>query len=305
MRSTVYEQPVVHPTSDEKGTPHQAVDEAPQSAPVVEQHLDEERHSVVANAPPPKFCDLPGDCVFDLGHNNGQDTKLYLDAPNTRVVAVEANPVLVEESRRKFHDAIRGGRLKLIGIGLVDSDDGGARKSFWVNKNSKFSSFLEHLGCRDGWGNIMPSGDHTYCHSIELDIRSCRDLMEEFGTPVYLKIDIEGLDRVCMESVSTLHMDKRPRYLSVENVQKHIVERLAELGYKGFKAVNQAKLELGTSLEMRGHSGPWGEDAVDDLTGTKWQTKEEILRRLPLNDTFIVNGEPRVAWYDLHASRPV
>lgn len=162
---------------------------------------------------------------------------------------------------------------------------------------------MEHLGCRDDWGNVMPPANHTYCHTVHLPVRSCRDLVEEFGTPVYLKIDIEGLDRACVESIATLAPELRPTYLSVENVQPAVVHRLAQLGYDAFKAVNQAKLQLDAEDEMSGYSGPWGEHAVDDITATNWQTKQQMLARLPLNDTIVVGGKVHVAWYDLQARR--
>lgn len=251
-----------------------------------------------------KYCELPGDCVFDLGHNTGQDTLMYLKDLNTRVLAVEANPALVTESKQKFKDEIDQGRLKLVSVGLADSETASGKRQFWVNNvNSKFSSFLEHLGCRDGWGKLMAEGDHSHCNTIEMDIVSCKDMVEQFGTPVYLKIDIEGLDRVCLESIANLEANKRPKYVSVENVHSHFLNIMTHMGYSRFKAVNQARLELGVSADVKGYSGPWGEHAVDDLTGTRWQTKEEILERLPLNDTMVYEGQERKAWYDLHAMR--
>lgn len=251
-----------------------------------------------------KFCELPGNCIFDVGHNTGQDTAFYLRDPKARVLAVEANPALVEGSRSKFAREIEEGRLRLISVGLTEGGDGGGRKTkFWINKNSKFSSFLEHLGCRDGWGKVMEEGDHTFCESIELETKTCRELVEEYGTPVYLKIDIEGMDKACIESVGEMEVDRRPKYLSVENVHKARIERLEALGYDGFKVVNQLRLEDGIEQDLMGYSGPWGDEAVDDERGKEWVGGEVMKTRLPLVTKVMVEGKEMSVWYDLHARK--
>lgn len=250
-----------------------------------------------------------GPCIFDIGHNSGQDTRNYLnDYPSSRVVAIEANPTLVKASKAKFADAIASDRLRLVGIGITAIDPKKENQErpklkFYVNRNDKFSSFVENLGCRNYTGEVTAPGDRTFCSVMELDTRSCSDLVREYGTPVYFKIDIEGKDRACLESLEALPQSERPKYTSIENVTELDIDILLRLGYTKFKAVNQNLLQEGTTDEEEGHSGPWGEDAEDAFTGKKWQTAEELKNRLPLKRKMILNGVERTAWYDLHAGK--
>ena len=102
--------------------------------------------------------------------------------------------------------------------------------------------------------------------------------------------------------------DARPKYISIENGNPEMLEILTEMGYGGFKFINQAKVESmvcplnareGNSIPWRfpwSSSGPFG----DDTPGV-WKTSEEILV-----DTKPYWDNPDrdagvVGWCDLHA----
>lgn len=240
-----------------------------------------------------RFCDLGIRCVYDIGHNNGQDTEFYLKDIGNRVVAVEANPGLIRESRWRFKKEIEQGRLILIWAGLGREEDVNRSMTFWINNNDKFSSFHEELGCRDGYGKRMKRGDRRYCKRVNIGMTTCARLVETFGKGSYMKVDIEGLDRSCVESLERIDKELRPKYMSVENVHEKMMGSLRRLGYDGFKVVNQLKLQLNTNVMNRGRSGAWGEDAIDERYGKRWMKNEaDVLEGL------ISNGS---AWYDLHA----
>lgn len=257
-----------------------------------------------------RFCDdvsIP--CVFDIGHNTGQDTFGYLsnDLKPVRVVAVDANPMLMDHSRERFKNYTRTNRLKLITTGLVG--DGGISSQklvFWTNvKFNKFSSFKQELGCRDGYGEVQPINNVQYCQKSEIEVRTCASLIKEFGTPIYAKIDIEGLDNPCLLSILGLEDDVLPRYISIENVIKEVIVNFMKRGYTKFKAVDQLS-EQGVSNELEGWSGPWGEDATDVSAGKNWVSGLEMIGRLPLNTVFVnEKGVTYTIWYDLHAKRSI
>lgn len=256
-----------------------------------------------------KFCDpRPGTahhtCIFDIGLNTGQDTQLYLQSPNVRVVAVEANPQLVSAATAKFSAYIAQGRLEILGVGLVgNASVQPAKLSFYVSKlTNRFSSFNQQIGCRGPQG-ILEAGNMTYCTKMDINTRSCEEILDEFGTPTYMKIDIEGMDKACLISLGNVAVERRPKYVSKENVHKNDLLLLTALGYKKFKVVNQAVLQDGLVGDDEGHSGPWGEDARDVWTGIRWQTKEDILKRLPLPEKIMLDGKERSGWYDIHASQ--
>jgi FkbM family methyltransferase len=164
------------------------------------------------------------DLIYDVGMNNGDDTAYYLHK-GYRVVAVEVDPALIEQARERFADPIRQGRLELVQAAI------GARREtaqFWICEGkSVWNSFDQRIASREG---------HT-CHAIEVECRQFRDLLEQYGVPSYLKIDIEGHDTYC---VADLHRQDLPKYVSLEmDRQLDPLFMLRDLGYSRFKLITQ------------------------------------------------------------------
>jgi hypothetical protein len=66
------------------------------------------------------------------------------------------------------------------------------------------------------------------------------DIVDEFGVADYMKIDIEGNDRVCIGGLTS---SAAPKYISIE--MDHArgdqdIKRLFELGYRSFKVICQS-----------------------------------------------------------------
>ena len=249
---------------------------------------------------PPKFCDHHP-CIFDLGHNNGQDTYYYLSNSDAHVLAVEANPLLIRQSQNKFRSEIATGRLRLLPMGLSEVRDA-PTLTFWINTvDDKFSSFSKELGCRGQNRDGQKITSDTFCKAVRVPTTTCDRLIHEYGTPDYMKIDIEGRDGSCIHSLWHVMPEQRPRYLSVENVSQKVIETLVLLGYKYFKVVEQSGLQVGIPKHLDGYSGPWGEEAIDIETGRMWRLRSEVPSRESLPKKISVNGKARSAWYDLHA----
>jgi FkbM family methyltransferase len=155
-----------------------------------------------------------------VGAHNGDDTAYYLFR-GYRVVAVEANPVLVEELRARFHDQPVG--VENVCIGPSDSE----RVPFWVNHvNSTWSAFDRQTATRDG----------TTAVRVELPSITAGKLLERHGVPHYLKVDIEGMDKECLRSLDPANL---PKYISLElSHSDDIISGLAALGYTRFKVIN-------------------------------------------------------------------
>lgn len=220
------------------------------------------------------------DLIFDVGMHDGTDTAYYL-AKGFRVVAVEANPALVEAARARFSTEIDQGRLKLIPAAIAET-----RGSI-------------PMAVADGmtiWSSIDPGFiernrgvDYRY---VDVPTITFTDVLTEYGVPYFLKVDIEGND---MLPIRALHeVEARPRFVSIESsVTGHKPEfanvfeeltRLWGLGYRRFKYVNQATLsqitlprraQEGEYVDFRfdGHSsGPFGRE-----TPGRWLTAREAL----------------------------
>eukprot|EP00168_Porphyra_purpurea_P010141 TRINITY_DN2495_c0_g1_i1.p1 TRINITY_DN2495_c0_g1~~TRINITY_DN2495_c0_g1_i1.p1 ORF type:complete len:580 (+),score=172.15 TRINITY_DN2495_c0_g1_i1:100-1839(+) len=263
--------------------------------------------------PPPtspdgaRFCDAPGGrCVLDAGFHSGQDARRYLAAGH-RVVAVEANPRLVAAGRAAFADAIAGGRLVLLGAGLISHElpRGTVLPFYRSTESDVWSSFAPEWGCRHADGSPASVADTEHCRAVAVPTTTCDALIRDYGTPYMLKVDIEGQDTHCIASLKRLRRSQRPPYASVENVTPDHIRLFTGLGYHRFKAVDQGALHTEAAKhapELLGHSGPFGDNATDAVTGRHWQPASTLTARLPLPSVNAVTGD--AAWYDLHAALP-
>jgi FkbM family methyltransferase len=274
---------------------------------------------------------MQDDLVFDLGMHKGEDTAFYLKK-GFRIVGVEADPAHAEHCRRRFASEIAEGSLRIIEGAIVPKDRlGHGPVKFY--RDLKVSV----------WGTIDPAWRDRNAQlggdSVEVVV-ACVDLgklLAEHGVPHYMKIDLEGADRACLDYLTEL--DERPKYLSLEDDKlersrlAQDIDRLSSLGYRQFCAVQQAfipKREYGgqnrsgqpISHVFEDHaSGPFG----DDLAGP-WMTREEILieykwiyemyrifgDKSPLSREADLNllraqleaffKRPLPGWYDTHAA---
>ena len=248
--------------------------------------------------------------VFDIGMYDGSDTAYYLRS-GFRVVAVEANPAMIEAAERRFKQEIEAGRLTLVNAALSDIE----------------SSVEFHLAGTD------PGSSTLYRERIAqkspreaFSVRTVllTSLFEVHGVPHYLKSDIEGADRC---AVLPLSKACTPKFVSFEigDDLELLAGHLASIGYRGFRIINQMSFnELAevTSLRRRGatrllralgrydekyvwrrghrfirahSSGPLPE------TKSRWYGYETMLRRWK---EFCSTHPPdqRYGWYDLHAT---
>src|ERR1043166_830477 len=78
------------------------------------------------------------DLIYDIGVHDGDDTAYYLHR-GFRVIAVDADPIMVEACRKRFAEEIRIGRLMLLNVGIGPSRE---TLRFWLHKrNRPWSSF--------------------------------------------------------------------------------------------------------------------------------------------------------------------
>jgi FkbM family methyltransferase len=175
--------------------------------------------------------------IFDIGFNVGQDTAFYLSQGH-RVVAVEADPTLVEAGQQRFKREIEAGRLEIVNAGIAATE---GHAEFWICEgNSEFNSFYREIAARQG---------HRH-HPIRVPTTRFSRLLERYGTPHFLKIDIEGSDQHCLADLDASNL---PSYVSIEcecpkNDQRQDVEdalatlrQLHRLSYRRFKLINQFK----------------------------------------------------------------
>jgi FkbM family methyltransferase len=222
------------------------------------------------------------DLVFDLGLHKGEDTAFYLKK-GYRVVAIEADPDLAAECRCRFRPEIDRGALHIIEgaiVGVNDYRNGyikfykNPRESLWGTTDAAWRDRNARLG--------------AISTEIEVPRLDFGAILRRHGMPYYMKIDLEGADRLALAYLQ--HFEERPKYLSIEDEKVDFSRLVADLdllwrlGYRKFRAVQQSEIEprhyegrdrLGRPISHRferGASGPFGGDLRD-----RWMTRDELL----------------------------
>lgn len=228
----------------------------------------------------PKYDDL----IYDVGMHKGEDTDFYLKK-GFQVIGFEADPALEAVCRDRFAADLRKGRLVIVGGAIVPPERIAAGEhtvKFYRNDE------ISYFGSVDGaWAE-----SHKRCGgttTIEVPTVDFAASLTHYGVPHYMKIDIEGMDEVCLECLRGCV--QKPNYVSIEaeilnlsRLQKQICN-LTQLGYVAFQAVQQSNIESqmlppvqqeGTAVEHRfepGSSGAFGRDLPD-----QWKSQDDTIR---------------------------
>jgi len=169
--------------------------------------------------------------VFDIGMYDGADTQYYLDS-GYRVIAVEANPFLVQRARERFSVHIADNRLVCINAAITAD---GAPAELTISADDLGSSSV-----LDSWvENKQPAG------SVRVPGITMQKLLGDYGVPHFIKVDIEGADRWC---VLALTPDTHPQYLSFEVRAdfEELLQHAESIGFSRYKIINQLNFrELG------------------------------------------------------------
>lgn len=255
-----------------------------------------------------KLLNTPKDreLIFDVGMHKGEDTEFYLKK-GFRVVAIEADPNLGTYCRLRLGEFIRSGQLTLIEGAVVNpalAENGSRKVTFYKNE------------AITAWGTVCSAwADRnarlgTSSVKLQVDLVDFTQVLQTHGIPHYLKIDIEGLDMVCIEALGRFR--NRPSYLSLESAKtgfaniRREINALAALGYDRFQAVEQSAIpsiqsppnppkegKHATHSFEPGSSGVFG----SELPG-EWKCKRRILNQYRaillgyylLGDDGIMNG---------------
>lgn len=166
------------------------------------------------------------DLVYDVGMHNGDDTAYYLHK-GYRVVAIEANPILARAGHERFSPEISAGRLTIVDRAIAR--EAGEIELF-------VSSRFDLLGSLDRDSAARLGGE---VGAVRVPCLPFRDILATHGVPYFMKIDIEGSDRLCLDALAPPGV---PDYISIEmshGTGNRDIETLAALGYSGFKCLRQ------------------------------------------------------------------
>ena len=184
--------------------------------------------------------------IFDVGMHDGSDTAFYLQQ-GYAVVAIEADPDLASAAAARFAAAINDGQLTILNVGIAER---AGKATFWIaDDNSVWNSFDVRIASRNG-------GRH---HAIQIETTRFEDVLKTFGVPVYLKVDIEGYDALCVKDVGP---GRLPRFISVESEcagdgdelspkqAVQMLDLLRDAGYRRFKLISQDGFRTAGSTDL-------------------------------------------------------
>lgn len=219
--------------------------------------------------------------IYDVGMCQGDDTAYYL-ARGYKVIAIEANPELVKLNKFRFKQYVATGQLVII-FGAIVEDDSLTRIKFFKNTIvQEFGTVLESWADRNTKVYDSPSTE------IEVPTINFKQILKQYGCPYYLKIDIEGMDLVCLKKL--VDTDIRPEYISIESDKVSFDSLIEEfdifekLGYNKFFIQQQAGMEFnnipsdtteGLNVDYKfnpGSSGLFGTDLRDN-----WVSRENAM----------------------------
>lgn len=213
--------------------------------------------------------------IYDFGSNNGDDIPYYLKKADI-VVAVEANPLLCDKIAKRFNTDISSGRLALENC-VLNTDCNIKEARFYIHKYNDLHSQFP----------TPRKNDLDDFQQILLPALSPVDIINKYGAPHYIKIDLEHYDQEILR-----HLFKNsifPPFISAESHSVDIFCLLVACGkYNAFKLVdghsvsvlyNNAKIVTDGGIEnycFRYYSaGPFG----DDIKGV-WMTAADFMRFL-------------------------
>jgi FkbM family methyltransferase len=221
------------------------------------------------------------DLIYDLGMHRGEDTEYYLKK-GFRVLAFEANPDLVALNQKKFSGALADGRLNIISGAIVTEEHTGGTVRFYRNPLMSVWGTVD----RDFAERSASAGYRM--EEIDVPAVDFQRVLIRHGVPRYMKIDLEGVDLVCLRALK--HVTPKPDFLSMESEKKEAsglleeIKLLHHLGYQRFQAVQQFGMAWRKEPEdtregkYAGHAFPEGSSGLfgSDLPG-KWLSMDALL----------------------------
>lgn len=236
--------------------------------------------------------------IFDLGLHQGKDAAFYL-AKGFRVMGLEAVPSIAEATSERLREYCDDGRLAVETKALDQS--AGETVSFFV------------VPGKDDWGSLTKAGAEkgdTPAVEISVETTTLGELFDRYGTPYYIKCDIEGADLIFRDQL--LADDRRPVFVSLECNEPADLDVLQACGYELVQIVNQS-LNVSTSAPFPAREGQYVDARFDghtsglfgrELPANGWISFDEARERLGLYQRLkSLDDNLAPGWIDLHVCR--
>ena len=194
--------------------------------------------------------------VFDIGANRGQHTRCFL-ALGASVIAVEPLPACVAELRAMYAKR----RVTIIPCAVGDRP---STAELHVGIHTSLSTLSEE------WLRTAQSSprfkDVSWEETVEVPVITLDSLVEKYGVPDFIKIDVEGFESKALNGLS-----KMPRALCFEFNTEYLEATLECLQKRCFP--NEARFNFGPGEPAGGPLLPqWvSADEMSSIMKTRFQ----------------------------------
>jgi FkbM family methyltransferase len=208
----------------------------------------------------------PGDLVFDIGAHVGNRTRAFA-ALGCRVVAVEPQPHVAALLRRLV------GRRPEVTIVEAAVGPVGGRMQLAVSDRTPTVSTTA-APWRDARSREAGFAGVAWNRQVDVDATTLDELIARFGTPAFVKLDIEGGEPAALDGLTTPVRVVSFEFLgSALDAVERCTRRLAALG---------------------GYRFTWSAGESSQLAAETWLDARTLLTRL---------GEARLEHGDVYAER--
>jgi FkbM family methyltransferase len=172
---------------------------------------------------------------FDIGCNIGEYTESLRRSHYDKIVCVDANPNVIQKVNERFSDDD-----KIVVLNRAVSSQKEDVDFYICNSCDVISTCDERL-----INDSRFTGRHNWDTIIKVPTISIDDMVNQFGKPEHIKIDVEGYEFSVIQSM-TMNYGSEIRFeWSEERIDDilQIVRYLSSLGYKGFSCLFEDKYD--------------------------------------------------------------
>ena len=243
-----------------------------------------------------------GKIMIDAGVNDGADTRTFLRRGYC-VLGIDANPMVKRNAQDDASLTTFGTRLQLVTAGI---DQGSRSAPFFVPRPSKLGRRLltgdrgrqgaATLRGLNPWASFdrtqaMRSGDPNP-PAFDVPIVRCEAILRLLPSrPVYLKLDIEERQYLCVEALRSLPRPQLPRYVSWEMhelakglsfpmLDTQLILMMHGLGYTRIKTLRHDSSSEPSAPPQAALLSAQPEEVMDAHTGVRaWRNVSALLKQ--------------------------